>query len=54
VWLSIAQLRGRIVSAGLLSDEEVDRLLAFFDDPSLVAMWCILMAVWRRKPNWAG
>jgi SAM-dependent methyltransferase len=54
VQLSIAQLRDRIVGAGLLTDEDMERFLALFDDPGLVAMWFIVMAVWGRKPNWAG
>ena len=49
--LSVAQLRERIVSAGLLSDAEVDRFLALFDDPALVTMGHNVMAVWGRKPT---
>jgi hypothetical protein len=39
------------VGAGLLTDDEMDRFLALFDDPGLVAMWPILMAVWGRRPG---
>jgi SAM-dependent methyltransferase len=51
VQLSISQLRDRIVGAGLLTDEDMDPLLALFDDPGFVAMGVNLMAVWGRVPN---
>jgi SAM-dependent methyltransferase len=49
--LTIAQLRDRIVGAGLLTDEEVDRFLALHDDGDFVAMGWVMMAVWGRKPD---
>jgi SAM-dependent methyltransferase len=49
--LTIAQLRDRIVGAGLLTDEEVDRFLALHDDGDFVAMGWVVMAVWGRKPD---
>jgi 2-polyprenyl-3-methyl-5-hydroxy-6-metoxy-1,4-benzoquinol methylase len=49
--LTIAQLRDRIVGAGLLTDEELDRFLALHDDASFVAMGYAIMAVWGRKPS---
>ncbi|HLI50686.1 MAG TPA: methyltransferase domain-containing protein [Thermomicrobiaceae bacterium] len=48
--LSLAQQRDRIVGAGLLTEEEMDRFLALFDDPGLVTIGITLMAVWGRKP----
>jgi SAM-dependent methyltransferase len=49
--LTIAQVRDRIVGAGLLTDEEVDRFIALHDDAGFVAMGYGLMAVWGRKPG---
>jgi SAM-dependent methyltransferase len=49
--LTIAQLRDRIVRAGLLTDEEVDRFMALHDGEDFVAMGWVMMAVWGRKPD---
>jgi hypothetical protein len=49
--LTFAQRRDRIVGAGLLTDEEMDRFLALYDDPDFVAIDYIVMAVWGRKPG---
>jgi SAM-dependent methyltransferase len=49
--LTMAQRRDRMVGAGLLTDEEMDRFLALYDDTSFTAMDYIFMAVWGRKPS---
>jgi SAM-dependent methyltransferase len=49
--LTAAQRRERIVGAGLLTAEELDQVLALFSDPEFVAMDCVFMAVWGRKPS---
>jgi hypothetical protein len=47
--LTIAQRRNRITGEGLLTDEEMDKYLALYDDPQFVAMDYMVMAVWGRK-----
>jgi hypothetical protein len=52
IWqLTIAQLRGRIVDTGLLTDEEMDELLTLHKDPGFVVMNAIEMKVWGKKPD---
>lgn len=46
---SLDHLRGRLVGPGLLSDEEVDRMLAHFDDPTWSALSPIIFAAWGRR-----
>jgi SAM-dependent methyltransferase len=49
--LTTAQRRDRITGAGLLTDEEMDKYLALYDDAQFVAMDYMVMAVWGRKPG---
>jgi SAM-dependent methyltransferase len=49
--LSLDHLRTRLVGAGKLTDDEVDRMLALFEDPNWAAMSPIIMAAWGRRPN---
>jgi SAM-dependent methyltransferase len=52
IWqLTMQQVRGRIVGAGLLTDEEVDQWVALHDNEGFVAMHGIEMKVWGRKPS---
>jgi SAM-dependent methyltransferase len=48
--LSLSHLRARLVGEGLLSDTEVDRMLALFDDPDWAAYSPIIVAAWGRRP----
>jgi SAM-dependent methyltransferase len=48
--LSLSHLRARLVGDGLLSDEEIDRMLALFDDPDWAAYSPIILAAWGRRP----
>ena len=47
--LSMQHLRSRLVGAGKLSDDEVDRMLALFDDPDWSALSPIIMAAWGHR-----
>jgi hypothetical protein len=47
--LTITQRRDQLTRAGLLTDEEMDRYLALYDDAGFVAMDYMVMAVWGRK-----
>jgi SAM-dependent methyltransferase len=49
--LSLAHLRPRLVGTGLLSDAEVDRMLALFDDPNWAAYSPIIVGAWGRRPS---
>jgi SAM-dependent methyltransferase len=49
--VSFAQLRDRLVGAGLLTEHELEQLLALYDDPAFVGMSNILMAAWGRRPQ---
>jgi SAM-dependent methyltransferase len=49
--LTITQVRDRMVGAGLLTNEEVDRFIALHDDAGFVAMSLCTIAVWGRKPG---
>jgi SAM-dependent methyltransferase len=52
VWqLTMEEVRSRVVSAGLLTDEEVDEWIALHDNEGFVAMHGIEMKVWGRKPS---
>jgi SAM-dependent methyltransferase len=52
VWqLTMAQLRDRIVDAGLLTNQEIDQWLALHDVEGFAAMHGIEMKVWGRKPG---
>jgi SAM-dependent methyltransferase len=46
--LSLAHLRTRLVGAGMLTDDEVERMLEFFEDPNWSAFSPIIMAAWGR------
>jgi hypothetical protein len=48
--LSFTQIRDRILGAGQLSPEELDAFIALFDDPNLVWMGAVGVAVWGRRP----
>jgi SAM-dependent methyltransferase len=48
--LSLAHLRARLVAPGLLSDEEIDRMLELFDDPEWAAYSPIIVGAWGRRP----
>jgi SAM-dependent methyltransferase len=47
---SLAHLRPRLVAPGLLSDEEVDRMLELFEDPDWAAYSPIILGAWGRRP----
>jgi hypothetical protein len=49
--LSLAHLRTRLVGVGMLSDDEVDRMLQLFDDPNWSAFSPIIMAAWGRRSD---
>ncbi len=44
------QIRAEAVGAGLVTDEEVDRVLAFRDDPASAGSSPVMMSAWGRKP----
>ncbi len=48
--LSMQRLRPRLVGSNKLTDAEVDRMLALFDDPAWSAFSPIILAAWGRKP----
>jgi hypothetical protein len=48
--LSFTQIRDRILGTGQLSPEELDAFIALFDDPNLVWMDAVAVAVWGRRP----
>jgi len=47
--ISLAHLRPRLTGPGLLTDAEVDEMLAHFDDPEWAALSPIIMAAWGRR-----
>ncbi len=47
--LSLAHLRPRLVGPGMLSDQEIDRMLELFEDPDWSAFSPVIMAVWGRR-----
>jgi SAM-dependent methyltransferase len=47
--LSLAHLRGRLTGPDLLSAEEIDAMLGFFEDPDWAALSPIIFAAWGRK-----
>ena len=49
--LSLDHLRPRLVGVGMLTDDEVDRMLELFEDPNWAAMSPIIMAAWGRRSN---
>jgi hypothetical protein len=49
--LSLDHLRTRLVGVGMLTDDEVDRMLELFEDPNWAAMSPIIMAAWGRRSN---
>jgi SAM-dependent methyltransferase len=49
--LSLAHLRPRLVGAGMLTDEEVERMLELFDDPNWSAFSPIILAAWGRRSD---
>jgi ubiquinone/menaquinone biosynthesis C-methylase UbiE len=44
------QIRAEAARAGLITDEEVDRVLAFLDDPDSASSSPVMMSAWGRKP----
>lgn len=48
--MTIERMRERMVKAGLLTNEEVDQLLADLQSPELHAITAIHCAAWGRKP----
>ncbi|MCI0459816.1 MAG: methyltransferase domain-containing protein [Gemmataceae bacterium] len=48
--MTIERLRERMVQAGLLTNEEVDQLLADMQSPELHAITSIHFSAWGRKP----
>ena len=48
--LTLTQLRDRIVGTGQVSPEELDTLIALFDDPDFVWMGPMGVAAWGRRP----
>lgn len=52
VWrLTAEQVADRLVQAGLLSAEEMGRVLALLRDPAFVWMEALVMAAWGRRPR---
>jgi SAM-dependent methyltransferase len=49
--LSLDHLRTRLVGDGKLTDEEVDRMLDFFEDPHWSAFSPIIMSAWGRRSD---
>jgi SAM-dependent methyltransferase len=47
--LSLDHLRTRLVGVGKLTDDEVDRMLALFEDPHWSAFSPIIMSAWGRR-----
>jgi Methyltransferase domain len=47
--LSISSLRDTLVERGVLSDEEIGRMLSEFDDPATTAVSPILVSGWGRR-----
>jgi SAM-dependent methyltransferase len=48
--LTLTQLRDRIIGTGQVSPEELDTLIALFDDPHFVWMGPMGVAAWGRRP----
>jgi SAM-dependent methyltransferase len=48
--MTIERMRGRMVEAGLLTNEEIDQFLADGQSPQLHAITAIHCAAWGRKP----
>jgi SAM-dependent methyltransferase len=48
--ISLAHLRPRLVAPGMLTDDEVDRMLELFDDPNWSAFSPVIVAAWGMKP----
>ncbi|MGB7589258.1 MAG: methyltransferase domain-containing protein [Solirubrobacterales bacterium] len=49
--LSVGSLREPLVQRDLLTEDEIDRALAGFDDPATTGLSPILVAGWGRRPN---
>lgn len=47
--LSMEQLRATLVEKGGLGDDEIDRMLALFENPAWSALTPIIMAAWGRR-----
>ena len=47
--LGAAQLGDRIVRQGLLTQEEIDQVLALYDDPGFAVMSPTNVAAWGRR-----
>ena len=48
--LTFTQMRDRILGTGRISPEELDTLIALFDDPGFVWMGPVGVAAWGRRP----
>jgi SAM-dependent methyltransferase len=48
--LSLESLRGALVEAGALSDEEIERALTLVEDPDSLFVSPLMIAAWGRKP----
>ena len=48
---SLAHLRTRLVGAGMLTDDEVERMLELFEDPNWSAFSPIILAAWGRRAD---
>jgi SAM-dependent methyltransferase len=48
---SLAHLRTRLVGAGMLTDDEVDRMLELFDDPNWSAFSPIILTAWGQRSD---
>jgi SAM-dependent methyltransferase len=49
--LSLDHLRSPLTGPDLLTDAEIDRMLALFDDPAWAAFSPIVMAAWGQRPS---
>jgi hypothetical protein len=48
--LSLEQLRERFVAAGLMTDDEIDEVLAAMNEPGGTTLPPLVVAAWGRKP----
>jgi SAM-dependent methyltransferase len=49
--LSLAHLRSQLTGPDLLTDAEIDRMLALFDSPQWAAFSPIVLAAWGQRPE---
>ena len=52
--LTFQQLREPLIGSGLATGQEVDGLLALFDDPDFAVMMAVTVAAWGQRPAAGG